>query len=248
MRIVREKVAERKLVAWADSQGVLSIKLNLQGRRGWPDRAFFLPGGRPYLVELKAEGEVPRKLQAHIHSQLRALGYSVAVCASPEEAVEFMKRHLSLWRRFWEKVDKRGEEECWEWRAAVSPHGYGVIGLGGRGATETAHRVSWMFAHGPILEIGDVMHKCNNKLCVNPGHLQFGTRSQNLADAYRDGLRPNTPRGETHSKNKLTEEQALLLLDAPYGTNSALCRKFGVSPSIGTNIRAGRIWKHLKEK
>jgi hypothetical protein len=30
--------------------GVPSLKLNTQGNTGWPDRAFWIPGGRPLLI------------------------------------------------------------------------------------------------------------------------------------------------------------------------------------------------------
>lgn len=33
----------------------------------------------------------------------------------------------------------------------------------------------------------DIMHSCDNRLCVNPAHLAIGTRSENMKDAYNKG-------------------------------------------------------------
>ena len=53
---------------------VHSIKLNLQGNRGWPDRMFLLPG-KPVFIEFKRRGEHPSDLQLYRIKQLTALGY-----------------------------------------------------------------------------------------------------------------------------------------------------------------------------
>jgi hypothetical protein len=251
MRRIKESVAEKRLVAWAESNGVLQLKLNIQGRRGWPDRVFFLPGGRPYLVEMKAEGEEPRKLQLYIHAQLRSLGYLIEVHDTAEKAIEFIKRHISLWKRFWEKVDKRGPDECWEWLAGLEGRGYGQLSdSAGRTSHKIlAHRLSWIFANGPIYdEALQVMHKCNNKICVNPKHLELGTQSQNMKAAYRDGLKLKMP-GIANGRAKLTEAQVRQLLGPKkLGELKKLAEKFGIHKQTVSNIRAGKTWKHLTKK
>jgi hypothetical protein len=59
--------------------GVLSIKLNVKGARGWPDRMFLIPGGRPFFIEFKAPGEEPDPLQVYRIGQLNSMGYTVEV-------------------------------------------------------------------------------------------------------------------------------------------------------------------------
>lgn len=59
--------------------GVVSIKLTLRGNVGWPDRIFFIPGGRPFLIEFKRPNEHPTARQAMIHRALRKLGYDIEV-------------------------------------------------------------------------------------------------------------------------------------------------------------------------
>ncbi len=59
-------------------RGGLCEKWNA-GTSGWPDRIVLLPDGKFGLVETKAPGKKPRKLQNHRHEQLRSLGYKVYV-------------------------------------------------------------------------------------------------------------------------------------------------------------------------
>lgn len=90
--------------------------------------------------------------------------------------------------RFWGKVQK--SESCWNWTGAVRSSGYGVMQSGRRGeGLIVAHRFSFELHNGPIPSGLFALHKCNNKLCVNPRHLYVGDHSANLRDAWRDGLR-----------------------------------------------------------
>jgi len=60
--------------------GVASVKLEppLGSETGWPDRLFFIPGGRPFLIEFKEVGYEPDPKQIYIHDMLEGLGYDVA--------------------------------------------------------------------------------------------------------------------------------------------------------------------------
>jgi hypothetical protein len=57
--------------------GIEGSKLKVLGDTGYPDRIFWLPGGRPILIEFKRPGEEPRPKQEQIHERLRGLGYEV---------------------------------------------------------------------------------------------------------------------------------------------------------------------------
>lgn len=84
--------------------------------------------------------------------------------------------------RFWSKVRKGGEGECWEWVGAKRRDGYGVMKVGWK--LVKAHRIAWMLYSGK--EIGDnvvIDHddvRCRNKGCVNPGHLSAVTQRENV--------------------------------------------------------------------
>jgi HNH endonuclease len=88
--------------------------------------------------------------------------------------------------RFWSKVDKSAADGCWIWTAARKPNGYGELVVQQR--RWYAHRYSYQLAFGDIPSGMLVCHRCNNKPCVNPSHLYVGTYSQNMLDAFKDGL------------------------------------------------------------
>jgi hypothetical protein len=50
--------------------------------------------------------------------------------------------------RFFSKVDKRGFDECWIWKAASSPNGYGKFYL--NRIWSTAHRASYEMFVGSV--------------------------------------------------------------------------------------------------
>ena len=83
----------------------------------------------------------------------------------------------SLESRFWPKVDKSGD--CWEWKAGTFESGYGRI-HSPDGWSEMAHRVAYRLTYGR--PENNVLHKCDNKLCVNPSHLYDGTPRDNQLD------------------------------------------------------------------
>lgn len=83
--------------------------------------------------------------------------------------------------------------DCHNWMGARSL-GYGIIeapGYRARGDRRVlmAHRVMYEMAHG-FTDAEHVHHRCENKKCVNPEHLQPLTQQENnrLAySTYRDG-------------------------------------------------------------
>jgi hypothetical protein len=74
---------------------------------------------------------------------------------------------------------------CWRWVGASRGLGYGAIKVDGR--VLDAHRYSWPVFRGPIPEGKQVLHKCDNRACVNPDHLELGDARKNRADAIARG-------------------------------------------------------------
>lgn len=87
--------------------------------------------------------------------------------------------------RFWEKVDRRGDAECWPWTGAIGSGGYGNFFA--EGSYCNAHRFSYELNVGPIpagLQIDHVSERgCEGKSCVNPAHLEPVTGRENVLRA-----------------------------------------------------------------
>lgn len=104
---------------------------------------------------------------------------------------------------FWDRVNKEGPTiypelgPCW----VVEGSDYGRVYL--RGKTIKAHRYSWELHNGPIPEGLWVLHKCDNRPCVNPSHLFLGTQQDNMRDAWNKGRLPLPEnKGKTYTPRK----------------------------------------------
>lgn len=84
-------------------------------------------------------------------------------------------RNSEFNRVIFDRIDFRSKDECWNWIGAVKPTGYGSINHNGK--AHQAHRAVYELMVGePEFELD---HKCENKRCVNPWHLQDVNRSVN---------------------------------------------------------------------
>ncbi len=67
---------------------------------------------------------------------------------------------------------------CWVWIGAVAQNGYSKVTVNYR--TTSAHRFIYEQLVGIIPEGLQIDHKCRNKLCVNPEHLEAVTCKVNM--------------------------------------------------------------------
>lgn len=108
-------------------------------------------------------------------------------------------------KRFWDKVEIRGENECWEW-VASKRGGYGQFGL--NYTPVGAHRISYVLDRNKGIPVNRVvMHLCDNRSCVNPKHLKIGTQKDNMVDCSEKG------RSFRHSVRKINKEQLFKILE-----------------------------------
>lgn len=175
-------------------------------------------------------------------------GQEVPLSRFPSHQPRFINGHQngggrSLSERFWEKVDKRGSDDCWEWTAYRNPRGYGYFHRNGHPVP--AHRLSYELCNGPIPEGMFVCHKCDNPPCVNPNHLWLGTNADNTNDRNRKG---RNPVGGHHHAAKLTESQVIEIRQrASSGEKQyELAREFKVARSLISLIVNRKLWAHIR--
>lgn len=86
--------------------------------------------------------------------------------------------------RFYLKVDKKTDDDCWEWQACRNKYGYGTFGL--QSKIYLSNRIAYYIAYG---EPGKqrVLHECNNPPCCNPKHLHVGTHQENMKKIFLEG-------------------------------------------------------------
>jgi len=68
-----------------------------------------------------------------------------------------------------------------------------------------AHREAWIRQNGPIPSGLFVLHRCDNRICVNVDHLFLGTHTDNMRDMVAKGRRYDT-HGERATRAKLKAE------------------------------------------
>lgn len=75
--------------------------------------------------------------------------------------------------------------ECLEFTGHICDSGYGLVWHEGK--NRLAHRVSFELHNLPIVGTQHVMHTCDNRKCINPLHLELGSRVQNMRDMLQKG-------------------------------------------------------------
>lgn len=146
--------------------------------------------------------------------------------------------------RFWTKVAITTTDQCWEWKASKRPLGYGQFRYIGS-KYKHAHWVAHELIKGPVPADKMVLHSCDNRGCVNPGHLRIGTAKDNRQDTILRN-RHNAAKGEQHHKSRLSlvaaKEIKKLLSEGVKPMD--ISRQFNIGHSSVYQIRDGVLWKH----
>lgn len=131
--------------------------------------------------------------------------------------------------RFMSYVEKT--DTCWLWKGGRNKGGYAAFNFDGR--MHSGHRVAHELWNAEILDGLVVRHKCKNKHCVNPAHLETGTHKDNSCDMIRDGTLP---------KAKLTIEQVRDIRSRTNQDVREIATQFGVCPSTIWSILSHKTW------
>lgn len=129
------------------------------------------------------------------------------------------KRCEDVAAHFWGRTDQSaGPEGCWPWTGFVRRDGYGQTRVFGERRTTGAHQYAFLLSNGwvPSGRGRDdllIRHKCDNKICCNPKHLETGTHAQNTADCINRGRwrYPQRPSGFAAYRSRLRPDQVTLI-------------------------------------
>ncbi len=141
---------------------------------------------------------------------------------------------------------KKMPSGCIEWQGAIQRGGYGNLRM--RNKTTLVHRASWIVNKGEIPDGLCVLHRCDNRPCVNPDHLFLGTYADNNADCISKGRAKRSDRkGENHHGAILGSKDILKIrkLYAGGKNKNELSKLFGVHSTTIHDIVIRRRWKHI---
>lgn len=139
---------------------------------------------------------------------------------------------------------------CWIWTGAQCGKGYGLVSIGRR--TQRAHRVAFHYATGVDPGSMHVLHKCDTPSCINPMHLMLGTNTDNVADKVAKNRQARGEKiglamcGERQGQHKLTASDVVAIRESDLRVKE-LSLRYGVSPSVISEVRSRKAWKHIEE-
>lgn len=192
------------------------------------------------MIELRKNGWFLKDIGNLFGISEAAVSYHIGVTGQVYFAEERWHMPVSLLDRWRKRVIFSAEENCWDWAGTKMTSGYGYLTMGG-GRKQGAHRISWMLHNGPIPKNIFVLHKCDNKLCMNPGHLWLGTHDDNMADMCAKG-RQSKP-GKL-SENEVREVRKRF---ADGETQVDLGKEYGVSFSAISQMITHRTYKWVDQ-
>lgn len=149
------------------------------------------------------------------------------------------KEPCVIWKIFQRiSIDSNG---CWNWRLRCDRQGYGTIVF--KGKKLKAHRFVYWALRGPIKPEPLVMcHSCDNRKCVNPEHMFWGTRAENQNDMK---LKGRAAKGARNGMAKLTELEIFEIrtLGSRGAQQKELAKIFGVTQPTISYIMNKKVWK-----
>ncbi len=120
---------------------------------------------------------------------------------------------LTADERFWDSVEKRGDDLCWIWKRNQS-HRYGRIKIEQK--QWVAHRYAYESLIGPVPDGLELDHLCGNPKCVNPAHLEPVSHATNIDRGRKGkGKVKSCPRGHPYvqSNTRYTKRGSPLCLE-----------------------------------
>lgn len=135
------------------------------------------------------------------------------------------------------KIDNN---DCW---VCIShkPNNFGYPTTRIKGMNYKIYRIFYEKYKSSIPDNLIVRHTCDNRLCINPGHLILGTHNDNVQDRVK---RNRSAIGINNGRNKLNEQQVFEIFNSSLSCY-ALGKIYNIDPKTVRNIKNKKIWKNL---
>jgi hypothetical protein len=137
--------------------------------------------------------------------------------------------------------------ECLLWERGKTSAGYGAKYRAGKQIL--AHRAAWEDANKTSIPKGMfVLHRCDNRLCINSSHLFIGTQLDNIRDMISKGRAVRKGcKGHSNGKSIFTEHQVKTMRQL-FRNGVRICdihRQFGGAYQSVWLIVKAKNWSHL---
>lgn len=191
-------------------------------------------------------------------------------CGKPVDSRGWCRMHYSRWKRHGDPTKTAGRPhvktraelaeyvlsrlvpngECLDWPGNRYRCGYGVTGFMAKKKLAT-HRIVCEHVHGaPPPDKPHAIHSCDRKICCNPAHLRWGSRSDNMQDAVKRGRHRGWTvhvKGERVGGAKLTAEDVRRIrFWCSHGcTQKSVAHGLGVRRITVSDVVNRRTWAHL---
>jgi hypothetical protein len=173
-----------------------------------------------YVEQKKSASEIGKTLgvsRGPVNKALKSFGIQMR---SGFEGMMLAAPPLPLLDRFFERAIPN-EAGCYIWNGAVTKWGYGNFYVRNRPKVKhtVSHKWIWEFIHGPTPDGLELHHSCENKLCVNPAHLELLTPAEH-------SLRHADARRKTHCyRGHLLEGENVSIRFRTNGRSYQVCRE-----------------------
>lgn len=128
---------------------------------------------------------------------------------------------------------------CYEAITKSLRKGYPTLNIGGK--TVSAHRHVYAKTHNVVLHPTVIIkHRCDNRLCINPAHLEAGTKQENNQEAWDRGRR------EPRRYTRLAPDVVRAIRREPRSVSHAtVAEKYGVSRPSVIDIRKFKTYQDV---
>lgn len=155
-----------------------------------------------------------------------------------------LKRKIT-WIENWIPAKVRGlDTPCWDCTSHKACPDTGYAKIHQHGNFIGVHRFLYKELFGEIPTKIYVRHKCDNRVCINPEHLEPGSHLDNISDMYSRG---RAALGEKNGRSKLKNDEvkAIKKLLKDGLSLKKIAAKFNVHFITISDIKRGVSWKHI---